>query len=183
MNAARSKEQTPVTLQRPLWILRNLRDWINRKQYLLGQFFPHDFSHLLILARGIVTAEQMWPVRSALPTMLCLALTAVVRGECLQKQAVLLLTARMAWKLLAGRQTAFCGFFRSDLGCCRSPGHPQWLRVAVAKATSWAGPALGLHSPWGEAAPGQSRPALPHSRDTTNVMAWAWEQGELDIRK
>lgn len=101
-------------------ILRNLKDWINRKQYLLGQFFPHDFSYLLSFAWGIVTAEQMWPV-SVLLTMLCLALTEVLRRECLQKQAVLLLTARIAWKLLAGWQAAFCGFFCSDLGCYRPP--------------------------------------------------------------
>lgn len=85
-----------------------------------GSFFLHNFSHLLIFACDIVTAEQMWPI-SALLTVLYLALTVVLRRECLQKQAVLLLTACIAWKLLASWQTGFCGFSRSDIGCYRPP--------------------------------------------------------------
>lgn len=144
-------------------ILRNLKDWINRKQYLLGQFFPH----LLVFACGIVTAEQMWPV-SVLLTMLYLALTVVLRGECLQKQAVLSLTARIAWKLLAGWQSGFCGFFRSDLGCYRPL--VIYSRGCKSQPSWWPRRHLGLSlsslstTTWGEAVPRCELPSSTGSR-------------------
>lgn len=137
-------------------ILRNLVDWINRKQYMLGQFFFFTIFPISSFLHVILWLLNTWPI-SALLTVLYLALTVVLCRESLQKQAVLLLTARIAWKLLAGWQTGFCGFSRSDIGCYRPPviyscggklQPPRWPRRHLGLNLS-----LLFTTTWGEVIP------------------------------